>query len=74
MQPPSFKGIFDDTGNPDVYNNCTVMTLAEADGMSYCMTRHWTINGRFLTQPLSGVQRCAREIVSALDDVISRGL
>ena len=37
------------------------------------MTRHWTINGRFLTQPLSGVQRYAREIVSALDDVISEG-
>jgi hypothetical protein len=37
------------------------------------MTRQWTINGRFLTQPLSGVQRYAREIVSALDDVISEG-
>jgi glycosyltransferase involved in cell wall biosynthesis len=35
--------------------------------------RHWTINGRFLTQPLSGVQRYAREIVSALDDMISEG-
>jgi glycosyltransferase involved in cell wall biosynthesis len=37
------------------------------------MTRHWTINGRFLTQRLSGVQRYAREVVSALDDVISEG-
>ena|ERR1700730_4069439 len=35
MQPLSFKGIFDDTGNPDVYNNCTVMTLAEADGIRF---------------------------------------
>jgi glycosyltransferase involved in cell wall biosynthesis len=37
------------------------------------MTRYWTINGRFLTQPLSGVQRYAREIVSALDELISEG-
>jgi glycosyltransferase involved in cell wall biosynthesis len=31
------------------------------------MARHWSINGRFLTQPLSGVQRYAQEIVQALD-------
>lgn len=29
--------------------------------------RPWFINGRFLTQPLSGVQRYAREVVAALD-------
>lgn len=29
------------------------------------------INGRFLTQPMSGVQRFAREILGALDDVLS---
>ncbi len=29
--------------------------------------RHWTINGRFLTQPVTGVQRYARAIVVALD-------
>ena len=29
--------------------------------------RHWTINGRFLTQQVTGVQRYAREIVVALD-------
>ncbi|WP_254023245.1 glycosyltransferase family 4 protein [Mesorhizobium ventifaucium] len=34
------------------------------------MTRHWTINGRFLAQPTTGVQRYAREIVSALDALI----
>ena len=27
------------------------------------MPRHWTINGRFLTQKLTGVQRYGREIV-----------
>jgi glycosyltransferase involved in cell wall biosynthesis len=31
------------------------------------MIRAWTINGRFLTQPVTGVQRYAREIVGALD-------
>lgn len=34
------------------------------------MTRHWTINGRFLAQPTTGVQRYAREIVSSLDALI----
>lgn len=31
------------------------------------VTRIWAINGRFLTQPLTGVQRYAQEIVCALD-------
>ncbi|HZT49628.1 MAG TPA: glycosyltransferase family 1 protein, partial [Hyphomicrobiaceae bacterium] len=31
------------------------------------MARRWSINGRFVTQPLTGVQRYAREIVTALD-------
>lgn len=31
------------------------------------MTRRWAINGRFLAQPLTGVQRYAEEIVSAID-------
>lgn len=35
--------------------------------------RHWTINGRFLTQPVTGVQRYAREIVRALDGHIAAG-
>lgn len=37
------------------------------------MTRHWSINGRFLAQRLTGVQRYAREIVSALDAALSSG-
>lgn len=37
------------------------------------MTRVWTINGRFLTQPLSGVQRYAQEIVEAMDTLIAEG-
>lgn len=32
--------------------------------------RHWAINGRFLAQPVTGVQRCAYEIVQALDDAL----
>jgi glycosyltransferase involved in cell wall biosynthesis len=35
--------------------------------------RYWTINGRFLTQPLTGVQRYARQIVSALDQLLVQG-
>ncbi|AEH87430.1 glycosyltransferase family 4 protein [Mesorhizobium sp. B1-1-7] len=35
------------------------------------MTRHWTINGRFLAQPTTGVQRYAREIISALDGLLA---
>lgn len=37
------------------------------------MTRRWTINGRFLTQPLTGVQRYAREIVRSLDELVADG-
>ena len=35
--------------------------------------RRWTINGRFLTQPVSGVQRYGREIVLALDQHLANG-
>jgi glycosyltransferase involved in cell wall biosynthesis len=31
----------------------------------------WTINGRFLTQRMTGVQRYAHEIVTALDEILS---
>lgn len=31
----------------------------------------WTINGRFLSQPITGVQRYAREVTAALDRIIS---
>ncbi|MGF7004702.1 glycosyltransferase family 4 protein [Aminobacter sp. BE322] len=34
------------------------------------MARHWAINGRFLAQPLTGVQRYAREIVGAIDRLL----
>jgi glycosyltransferase involved in cell wall biosynthesis len=34
------------------------------------MRRDWSINGRFLTQKITGVQRYAREIVSAIDTLI----
>lgn len=33
--------------------------------------RFWSINGRFLTQRVTGVQRYAREIVGALDDALA---
>jgi glycosyltransferase involved in cell wall biosynthesis len=35
------------------------------------MTRRWAINGRFLSQPTTGVQRYARETVRALDSWIA---
>lgn len=35
------------------------------------MARHWAINGRFLSQPTTGVQRYAREIVRSLDALIA---
>jgi glycosyltransferase involved in cell wall biosynthesis len=35
------------------------------------MARHWAINGRFLTQPVTGVQRYGREILSALDALMA---
>jgi glycosyltransferase involved in cell wall biosynthesis len=37
------------------------------------MTRTWSINGRFLGQPITGVQRYAREIVQALDRKLVEG-
>jgi glycosyltransferase involved in cell wall biosynthesis len=33
-------------------------------------TGSWAINGRFLTQRITGVQRYAREIVAALDEIL----
>src|ERR1700693_4953661 len=36
-------------------------------------TRSWAINGRFLTQRMTGVQRYACEIVAALDGILSQG-
>jgi glycosyltransferase involved in cell wall biosynthesis len=38
------------------------------------MTGKWTINGRFLAQPLSGVQRYAHEVVRALDAIVAEQL
>jgi glycosyltransferase involved in cell wall biosynthesis len=39
------------------------------------VVRHWAINGRFLTQPMTGVQRYGREILTALDALaVSRHL
>jgi glycosyltransferase involved in cell wall biosynthesis len=34
--------------------------------------RSWAINGRFLTQRMTGVQRYAYEIVAALDEILSQ--
>jgi len=36
------------------------------------MSRRWTINGRFLSQPTTGVQRYGREVVRALDALIAQ--
>ncbi|MFZ5783494.1 MAG: glycosyltransferase family 4 protein [Pseudomonadota bacterium] len=38
------------------------------------MKKEIAINGRFLSQPLSGVQRYARELLGALDGVLARGM
>lgn len=37
------------------------------------MRRRWSINGRFLTQKITGVQRYAREIVAAMDMLAADG-
>lgn len=37
------------------------------------MVRRWSINGRFLTQPVTGVQRYARELLRSLDGLAARG-
>src|SRR5262245_29110145 len=37
------------------------------------MKRSWSINGRFVNQPVTGVQRYAREIVAALDALVAEG-
>ena len=34
------------------------------------MVRRWSINGRFLTRPMTGVQRYACEIVRELDALL----
>lgn len=38
------------------------------------MTCRYVINGRFLTQPVTGVQRYARELIAALDAVAPDGI
>jgi glycosyltransferase involved in cell wall biosynthesis len=35
------------------------------------MTRRWSINGRFLAQPVTGVQRYGHEVVRALDALLA---
>jgi glycosyltransferase involved in cell wall biosynthesis len=35
------------------------------------LVRHWAINGRFASQPVTGVQRYGREIVRALDRLLT---
>lgn len=45
-------------------------TTLEVSGRARTMTRRWTINGRFLSQPMTGVQRYAREVVRSLDSLI----
>ncbi|MGU3359071.1 glycosyltransferase family 4 protein [Methylobacterium sp. M6A4_1b] len=37
------------------------------------MRQRWTINGRFLAQPMTGVQRYARQIVTTLDRLVGEG-
>jgi glycosyltransferase involved in cell wall biosynthesis len=37
------------------------------------MEKEIIINGRFLTMPLSGIQRVAYELITALDDLLERG-
>jgi glycosyltransferase involved in cell wall biosynthesis len=37
------------------------------------MARQWSINGRFTTQPVTGVQRYAHEIIRALDRWLTAG-
>jgi glycosyltransferase involved in cell wall biosynthesis len=37
------------------------------------MVRRWTINGRFLQQPVTGVQRYGNEILRALDRALKEG-
>jgi glycosyltransferase involved in cell wall biosynthesis len=37
------------------------------------MSRHWSINGRFFTQPITGVQRYGREVLRALDHLLAVG-
>ncbi len=37
------------------------------------MTRHWSINGRFLTQSVTGVQRYGFEVLQALDRLVASG-
>jgi glycosyltransferase involved in cell wall biosynthesis len=37
------------------------------------MSRHWTINGRFLGQRVTGVQRHGLEVMHCLDELVSEG-
>jgi len=61
----SKPNMFDQTGYP-VSTLPDASTSAERAG-NKAGTRKLVINGRFLTQPLTGVQRYAREVVKAMD-------
>jgi glycosyltransferase involved in cell wall biosynthesis len=37
------------------------------------MRRQWSINGRFLTQSITGVQRYGHEVLRALDELVKQG-
>src|SRR3954454_22089578 len=45
--------------------------FVDANRITWPMRRQWTINGRFLAQPLTGVQRYALETVRALEGLIA---
>jgi glycosyltransferase involved in cell wall biosynthesis len=46
-------------------------TFSRPIAPEYPVRRRWVINGRFLTQPLTGVQRYAGEIVRRIDRIVA---
>ena len=63
-QLPRYDGRMDETG--------TTAVGTSEPGNESRPALNWSINGRFTTQQITGVQRYAREIVSALDDILSQ--
>jgi glycosyltransferase involved in cell wall biosynthesis len=59
--PPSRNGIAEQDGR----------LIVKISGHGVKGKRSWAINGRFLTQRMTGVQRYAYEIVAALDEIFS---
>jgi glycosyltransferase involved in cell wall biosynthesis len=55
------------------FRECTLSSVYCAMKQRVLKPRHWSINGRFLTRSITGVDRYALEILNAINNLIEEG-